>query len=79
LRRIDRLIAREGLAPDTILDEPALKPLWREMPALTPLARDGLDPISAEQRLAAFSRRAFAGRLRRLQPARRTRGRRGRC
>jgi DNA mismatch repair protein MutS len=52
---IARLDPREVLVPDTILDDPALKPLWRDTrAALTPLARDGLDATSGERRLCAF-------------------------
>ncbi|HEY8381401.1 MAG TPA: DNA mismatch repair protein MutS [Microvirga sp.] len=49
---IARLEPREILLPDGILDDPDLGPLWREnRAAITPLARDGLDPTSAERRL----------------------------
>jgi DNA mismatch repair protein MutS len=52
---IARLDPREILVPDAILEESALRALWREARgAVTPLAREGLDPASAEQRLCAF-------------------------
>jgi DNA mismatch repair protein MutS len=52
---IGRLEPREILVPDAVLDEPALRGLWREGGgAVTPLARDGLDPASAERRLVEF-------------------------
>ncbi|GGH08386.1 DNA mismatch repair protein MutS [Alsobacter metallidurans] len=52
---IARLEPREILVPDAILDEPALRALWRETRAhVTPLARDGLDAASGERRLCAF-------------------------
>ncbi len=52
---IGRLEPREILVPDAVLDEPALRGLWREGgAAVTPLARDGLDPASAERRLVEF-------------------------
>ena len=47
-----RLEPSEIIAPDTILDDPDLRDLWRDTrAALTPMARDGLDPASAERRL----------------------------
>lgn len=50
-----RLDPREVVVPDTVLDDPALRALWRETrAAVTPLARDGLDAQSAERRLTAF-------------------------
>ena len=50
-----RLEAREILVPDALLDDPALKPVWREAGnAVTPLARDGFDPTSGERRLTAY-------------------------
>jgi DNA mismatch repair protein MutS len=49
---IARLDPREILVPDAILDDPELSPLWRETAAaVTPLPRDGFDPVSAERRL----------------------------
>ena len=52
---IGRLEPREILVPDAVLDEPALRGLWREGgTAVTPLARDGIDAASAERRLVAF-------------------------
>ncbi|MDF3064252.1 MAG: mutS [Microvirga sp.] len=52
---IARLEPREIVVPDTIHDDPELRSLWRESrAALTPVARDGLDPSSAERRLTDF-------------------------
>lgn len=50
-----RLDAREVLVPDTMRDEPALRPLWLELSgALTPLPREGGDAASAEERLKRY-------------------------
>ncbi len=50
-----RLDPSEVVVPDTIHDDPELKPLWRDLrAAVTPTARDGLDPASAERRLREF-------------------------
>ncbi|HEY8563917.1 MAG TPA: DNA mismatch repair protein MutS [Beijerinckiaceae bacterium] len=47
-----RLDPREIVLPDTLHDDPALRPLWQDLrAALTPLPRDGLDPAAAERRL----------------------------
>nr|WP_246736364.1 DNA mismatch repair protein MutS [Enterovirga sp. DB1703] len=52
---IARLDPREIVLPDTIHDDPDLKPLWRDQrAALTPIPRDGLDAASAERRLKEF-------------------------
>jgi DNA mismatch repair protein MutS len=52
---LGRIEARELLVPDSVLDDPALKPLWRESgAAITPLPRDGYDPASAERRLMSY-------------------------
>ncbi len=52
---IARLEPREIVVPDTIHDDKALATLWRETrAAVTPLARDGLDPASAERRLKDY-------------------------
>ena len=52
---IARLEPREIVVPDQILDDPELQNLWRETrAAVTPLARDGLDPAAAERRLRDF-------------------------
>lgn len=49
---IARLDPREILLPDAVLDDPELSSLWREQrAAVTPLPKDGLDPVSAERRL----------------------------
>ncbi|MCZ8100986.1 MAG: hypothetical protein O9972_24130 [Burkholderiales bacterium] len=50
-----RLDPREIVVPDTMLDDPDLRALWRETrAAVTPLARDGLDATAGERRLTAF-------------------------
>ncbi|MFO1150748.1 MAG: DNA mismatch repair protein MutS [Alsobacter sp.] len=55
LAEVARLEPRELLLPDTLVDDPALRAAWRDGPAaITPLARDGFDPESAERRLCAF-------------------------
>src|SRR5215218_3396188 len=52
---IARLDPREIVLPDTIHDDPDLAGLWRgQSAALAPVARDGLDPTSAERRLKEF-------------------------
>src|SRR5215217_217335 len=52
---IARLEPREIVVPDQILDEPGLRNLWRETrAAVTPIARDGIAPASAERRLTDF-------------------------
>ena len=52
---IARLEPREIVVPDAIFDDPELRALWRESrAAVTPIARDGLDPASAERRLRDF-------------------------
>ena len=50
-----RLDPREIVVPDTVLDDPDLRALWRQTrAAVTPLARDGLDATAGERRLTAF-------------------------
>ena len=50
-----RYAPRELLLPDSLLDEKELMPLWRECGAsLTPLAKDGFDFASSEQRLMTY-------------------------
>jgi DNA mismatch repair protein MutS len=52
---IARLDPREIVLPDTIHDDADLAGLWRgTSAALAPVARDGLDPASAERRLKEF-------------------------
>ncbi len=52
LAEIARLDPREIVLPDTLFDDPALKPLWRDVrAALTPLPRDGIEAAAAERRL----------------------------
>ncbi len=49
---IARLEPREIVLADALHDDPDLKAVWRDARAsMTPLARDGLDPASAERRL----------------------------
>ncbi|WP_332680979.1 DNA mismatch repair protein MutS [Bosea sp. (in: a-proteobacteria)] len=50
-----RLEPREIVCPDAIHEDPELKEIWRDVPAaVTPLAREGLDPASGERRLKEF-------------------------
>ncbi|HEY7383334.1 MAG TPA: DNA mismatch repair protein MutS [Beijerinckiaceae bacterium] len=52
---IARLDPREIILPDGIHDDAELASLWRETrAAVTPLAREGLDPSSAERRIKDF-------------------------
>lgn len=52
---IARLEPREIVVPDALHDDPDLKPIWRDSrAAMTPLARDGMDPASAERRLKEY-------------------------
>src|SRR3954451_310604 len=52
---IARLEPREIVVPDAIHDDPELRTLWREArAAVTAVAREGLDPASAERRLREF-------------------------
>src|SRR3712207_346178 len=52
---IARLEPREIVVPDVIHDDPDLKNLWHETrAAVTPPAREGLDPTSADRRLKEF-------------------------
>ena len=52
---IARLDPREIILPDGIHDDAELASLWRETrAAVTPLAREGLDPSSAERRIKEF-------------------------
>ena len=49
---IARLDPSEIVLPEAVHDDPALADLWRETrAAVTPLAREGLDPASAERRI----------------------------
>nr|WP_246669125.1 DNA mismatch repair protein MutS [Ancylobacter sp. TS-1] len=49
-----RIEPAELLVADAIYDEPALRPLWRSQPAVTPLPRDSFDGATAERRIAGF-------------------------
>src|SRR5690606_15990003 len=50
-----RMDPREIVVADALFGDPALAPLWREFgPAVTPIAREGLDGASAERRLKQF-------------------------
>jgi len=50
-----RLEPREIVCPDAIHDDPELREFWRDVAApVTPLAREGLDPVSGERRLKEF-------------------------
>ncbi|MCK0206998.1 DNA mismatch repair protein MutS [Starkeya koreensis] len=49
-----RIEPAELLVADAIYDEPALRPLWRALPAVTPLPRESFDGAAAERRIAGF-------------------------
>jgi DNA mismatch repair protein MutS len=50
-----RLEPREILVPDTLLDDPTLAGLWRDLrAAVTPMARDGVDAATADRRLKDY-------------------------
>ncbi|WAC28178.1 DNA mismatch repair protein MutS [Ancylobacter sp. SL191] len=49
-----RIEPAELLVPDAIYDEPGFRPLWRTLPAVTPLPKDSFDGASAERRIAGF-------------------------
>ncbi len=52
---IARLEPREIVLADVLHDDAELKAIWRDSRAsMTPLARDGLDPASAERRLKEY-------------------------
>src|SRR5215831_8607991 len=51
---IARLEPGEIIVSDALYDDAELTPLWRSLPAVTPLARDVFDGASAERRLAAY-------------------------
>jgi len=51
---VARLEPGEIIVSDALYDDAELKPLWRSLPAVTPLARDVFDGASAERRLAAY-------------------------
>src|SRR6185295_2341951 len=51
---IARLEPSEIIVSDALYADAALVPLWRELPAVTPLPRDVFDGASAERRLSDF-------------------------
>jgi DNA mismatch repair protein MutS len=51
---IARLEPGEIIVSDALYDDADLKPLWRSLPAVTPLTRDVFDGASAERRLASY-------------------------
>ena len=52
---IARLEPREIVLADALHDDPELKAIWRDARAsMTPLAREGLDPASAERQLKEY-------------------------
>jgi DNA mismatch repair protein MutS len=51
---IARLEPGEIIVSDALYDDTDLKPLWRSLPAVTPLTRDVFDGASAERRLATY-------------------------
>jgi DNA mismatch repair protein MutS len=51
---IARLEPSEIIMSDALYEDGELAPLWRSLPAVTPLTRDVFDGASAERRLAAY-------------------------
>src|ERR1700730_7170795 len=51
---IARLEPGEIIVSDALYADSELKPLWRSLPVVTPLARDVFDGASAERRLASY-------------------------
>jgi DNA mismatch repair protein MutS len=51
---IARLEPGEIIVSDALYEDGDLAPLWRSLPAVTPLTRDVFDSASAERRLAAY-------------------------
>ncbi len=51
---IARLEPGEIIVSDALFEDTDLAPLWRSLPAVTPLTRDVFDGASAERRLAAY-------------------------
>jgi DNA mismatch repair protein MutS len=51
---IARLEPGEIIMSDALYEDGGLAPLWRSLPAVTPLTRDVFDGASAERRLAAY-------------------------
>jgi DNA mismatch repair protein MutS len=51
---IARLEPGEIIVSEALYDDADLKPLWRSLPAVTPLTRDVFDGASAERRLATY-------------------------
>ncbi|MFK8252430.1 DNA mismatch repair protein MutS [Ancylobacter terrae] len=49
-----RIEPAELLVPDAAYDDPALKELWRALPAVTPLPKESFDGAGAERRIAGF-------------------------
>ncbi|HSI41867.1 MAG TPA: DNA mismatch repair protein MutS [Xanthobacteraceae bacterium] len=44
----------ELLVSDAVYDESELRPVWRDLPAVTPLPKEAFDGAGAERRLSAF-------------------------
>jgi DNA mismatch repair protein MutS len=51
---IARLEPGEIIVSDALYGDAELAPLWRSLPAVTPLGRDAFDSATAERRLAAY-------------------------
>ncbi|WP_454685275.1 DNA mismatch repair protein MutS [Ancylobacter moscoviensis] len=49
-----RIEPAELLVADAIYDEPAFRPLWRALPAVTPLPKESFDGSTAERSIAGF-------------------------
>ncbi len=51
---IARLEPSEIIVSDALFGDAELAPFWRSLPAVTPLARDVFDAVTAERRLSSF-------------------------
>src|SRR6202048_4575267 len=51
---LSRINPNEAIVTDTLYGDPELGPLLRELPAVTPLTRDGFDSATAERRLCDY-------------------------
>ncbi|GLK71977.1 DNA mismatch repair protein MutS [Ancylobacter dichloromethanicus] len=49
-----RIEPAELLVADAVYEDPELRPLWRDLPAVTPLPKESFDGATAERRIAGF-------------------------
>ncbi|WP_428032343.1 DNA mismatch repair protein MutS [Ancylobacter sp.] len=49
-----RIEPAELLVADAVYDEAELRPIWRDLPAVTPLPKESFDGATAERRIAGF-------------------------